>query len=532
MPLFPLLIHGALAASPSTCAGLETWLDALETPQRCATMVLMGAWRDAERLDAETCLSEALAARGLPSSPLPAWLPPAQGRAMAPKAIRDPYGSPNAQETANFVAYWGAEGSMSGGDVTALLEAFETGWSHHIDTMGMPAPAGSDVYKFNVYIGDTGSGLPSSYGAGGYYTVDGEGYPMIVVAEASLEDMDWGVTTAVHEFFHAVQHATGAFGTWAGQWFWEATAVWVEGEVYPEIPYYAAFLYGYAFLPHLPLSFFDYPDSGTLEESHQYGAFIFPRYLTEIVADWTIIRDAWLDGYGYSDPLNVLDADLAERGTDLVTVWGDFLAHNTVWDYQDQDIYTWYLDTYDDYFREEDHRIAHSWYGAGSETWFEVTEVMPQRFGSNTLVLRAPRAGTLHVEFVGDERGSFDSRAHWVGRVVVDDSGDYTYHTVPIEGVAGELDVPVTGGEDAVYLVVGATCNQEEEEESFGFQARMWVPDTNGDDTGDSASGDDPESEGSTCGCGTFEGRPRSLSGVALFGLAALLALGRARRAV
>ncbi len=524
MPLFPLLLGGALGASLPTCDGLEFWLDALDAPQRCATMTLLGAWRDAERLGRQACLSEALSARGLPAFPVPDWLPPARGRAATTKVTRDPYDAPNAQESANFVVYWGTDGSVSGGDVSDLVQAFEDAWTHHTGTMGMPTPSGTDLYKFNVYIGDTGSGIPGSYGAGGYYTLDGEGFPMIVIALGSLDDMDWGVTTAVHEFFHAVQHATGAFGTAAGSWFWEATAVWSEAEVYPEIPYYAAFLYGYAFLPHLPLSFFDYPDSGTLQEHHQYGAFIFPRYLSEVVADWTLVRDAWIDGHGYSDPIDVLDDALVELGSDFPTTWGDFLAHNTVWDYQDQEVYRWYLDYYGDWFHDEDHRIARSWYGAGNEAWFAPDELLPQRWGSHTLVLRAPEAGTLKVEFQGDAEGSAGSDATWIARVVVDDSGDYTYATLPLVGTAGALDVPVTGGEDAVYLVVGATCTREESEETFGYQARLWIPDDGGDDTagnGDTAD----EDAGSGCACGT-SGRSR-LAGTALLGLAGLVLLRR-----
>jgi MYXO-CTERM domain-containing protein len=488
-------------------------------------MALLGAWREADRLDQHACLAEALAARGLPPFPVPAVLPPASGHAAAEKMTRDPYDAPNAQETSNFVAYWGTEGSVSGGDVSDLLEAFELAWSHHIGTMGLPEPSGSDLYKFNVYIGDTGSGIPGSYGAGGYYTVDGDGYPMIVIALGSMDDMDWGITTAAHEFFHAVQHAAGAFATETGSWFWEATATWVEAEVYPEIPYYAAFLYGYAFLPHLPLSFFDYPDSGTLQESHQYGAFIFPRYLSEIVADWTLVRDAWIDGYGYSDPLDVLDDALVERGSDLYTTWGDFLARNTVWDYQDQDTYVWYLDYYEDWFEDDDHRIARSWYGAGDEAWFDASEVLPERFGSNTLVLRAPEAGTLRVEFQGDAQGSAGSAATWIARIVVDDSGDYTYGTLPLEGTSGGVDVPVTGGEDAVYLVVGATCAHEEEDEVFGYQARMWIPDEGVDDTADVE--DTAVTDDSGCACSTPGTSPRRGRGMALAGLLALAVLRR-----
>ena len=44
-------------------------------------------------------------------------------------------------------------------------------------------------------------------------------------------------------------------------------------------------LVGFAFLPHLPLTFFDYPDRGELQEMHHYGAFIWPRYISEFAAN-------------------------------------------------------------------------------------------------------------------------------------------------------------------------------------------------------------------------------------------------------
>ena len=46
----------------------------------------------------------------------------------------------------------------------------------------MNAPTGYGGTYFNVYIGDTGGAVPSVMNAG-YYTLDGSGYPMIVMNE-------------------------------------------------------------------------------------------------------------------------------------------------------------------------------------------------------------------------------------------------------------------------------------------------------------------------------------------------------------
>lgn len=248
------------------------------------------------------------------------------------KATRDAYGVPNSLESENFIIRWGS--GVAAGDAQDMLDAFEHSWAVEVVQMDHPQPPGTDTHKFNVYVGSTGGGTPDHYGAAGYFNTDSAGWPMIVLNPSTVEDTEYGVTTVAHELYHAVQYATGTYQYEdEGAWFWEATASWVEVEVYPDNPGYVAFLFGYALLPHLELNFFDYPDTGALQEYHQYGAFIFPRYLAEFVGDWRIVRNAWVEPQAVgNDPMAAIEAEIADLGVGMDEAFMDFAARNVTWD--------------------------------------------------------------------------------------------------------------------------------------------------------------------------------------------------------
>ena len=208
----------------------------------------------------------------------------------------------------NFILKWGLDAPPADDEVELIMEALETSWNHQLEIMGHAAPYGTDDYLFNVYVGDSGGCAPSARGVGGYYTTDDEGWPIIVLSQGVFNNLDYGQTTVAHEFYHAVQHAEGAFAARGSvQWWWEATAMWVEGEVYPGTEDYYSFLYGYAFEPHLQLNAYTgLTSAGLLEEYHQYGAAIWPRYLTEYVTSWTTIRDTWAYGRHDDDPIEYI----------------------------------------------------------------------------------------------------------------------------------------------------------------------------------------------------------------------------------
>ncbi len=517
----------AMLAQPlqaSACPELEPAIAALDGQVRCLTPAIRAAWLQAHTTEQRACVAQAMAERGLPSRPMAPGRAVDGARAPLPElGVRDSFGLPNQSFSEHFVLLWGDGRDVSSSQIDMLLGAFEDAWDNHIDGWGMPAPDGTDEYYFNVYVGDSGSGAPGISGAAGYFTTDDDGHPIIVMDPSLLGYREYASTTAVHEFFHACQWATDHYVTYESMWFWEATATWSEPVVYPSYDDYAGPLAGFAFLPHLPLHFFDYPDRGVLQELHHYGAFIWPRYLSEFVADDELTIDVWKAGTAGADPLYYYDDYIYRAsGLELMDVWGDFLGHNAVWDYQDRQLYLSVLNQYDNYYTDES--LAGTCSGAGMENWSSARENLPQNMGANYLVISEPLEGVLRLELELAPRGSFDSLSEWEIRVVPVVDGAWEYVDVPVEGGVASWASDGTVQYDAVYVAVGAWAATWYEEETFDYSYRLWVegafPDTGlTDDTGE------PEEPG-LCGCST----PPSVAGVAWLGLLGLGALVRRRR--
>jgi hypothetical protein len=101
-----------------------------------------------------------------------------------------------------------------------------------------------------------------------------------------LPPLDNMRVTAAHEYFHAVQFAYDAF---EDGWFMEATATWAEDELFTDINDNLQYLiHGPLHRPQVPLDKFE------AAGLHQYGDWIFFRYLTEkIPAGAALIRQMW-----------------------------------------------------------------------------------------------------------------------------------------------------------------------------------------------------------------------------------------------
>ena len=434
------------------------------------------------------------------------------------KGVRDAMsGVCNGTEVSdNFILKWGLDAPPADDEVELIMEALETSWNHQLEIMGHAAPYGTDDYLFNVYVGDSGGCAPSARGVGGYYTTDDEGWPIIVLSQGVFNNLDYGQTTVAHEFYHAVQHAEGAFSARGSvQWWWEATAMWVEGEVYPGTEDYYSFLYGYAFEPHLQLNAYTgLTSAGLLEEYHQYGAAIWPRYLTEYVTSWTTIRDTWAYGRHDDDPIEYIAEVLAEElGQDIDDVFADFAAHNATWDYFHGENILAYLDYMSEStsYGDRDRRITEIVASAGTgSTWNSPpTETLPQRYGYNTLRMFSPREGDTTLRFKGEATGSDGSTSLWTVRAVVDSGSRVSYTDMPISDGEGELTLSMTGTEENLYMVVAASSPRWNEGETFNYQYQFDAPASSsgssgggGDSTGAAPSGPtayQPRDKGGGC---------------------------------
>ncbi len=131
--------------------------------------------------------------------------------------------------------------------------------------------------------------------------------------------LDYMRSTAAHEFAHSIQY--GYDGDEPHDWLWEATATWMQDEVFDLVND------GNEVLPAV----FKSPDSCQLayggenhaeDADHWYGMWIFIRYVSENYGH-AAVRELWeatveVDGY------DAWDLMLARYGTNLETVFEEF----------------------------------------------------------------------------------------------------------------------------------------------------------------------------------------------------------------
>jgi hypothetical protein len=397
--------------------------------------------------------------------------PLVEGASKSGLEHRDTFNLPNVEFSDNFALHWGNDAIVDDTLIYEILESFELTWDYQINELGFHEPYGSERYYFNVYLGDSGDGAPPDYEVSGYYFTDDENMPMVVLGEYVVNNFASAKTTIPHEFFHAVQHATESYTySDADGWYWEATAVWIENEVYPLEEEYSIFLFGFAFLPHYALEFFDYFDSGALQEYYQYGAFVFPKFLTEFYVDSQFIRDSWMEATELS-PLQWIQQNLEEDGEDFEQIMSDFAAKNVHWDYPDRDWYELYLDYYTDIFPEGDNRITQGIHSAGTADWEEVdSHLKPSKYGYNHLQLTSPTMEDAYFYFDGNTVGDFFSDVEWQVQLVVRRGESIWYYPIILNDGSGEGVLTELAETDIITISVLAASEEASVEEVFTYR--------------------------------------------------------------
>lgn len=476
------------------------------------------------------CATPALLPRLSPVGPEP--LPPPGALKQDREAIE---GVTQVRTSANIAVKWGTGEAVDEAQVQVLLAALERAWTVQMQEMAHPEPYGTGTYLLNVYIEDTGlvwSSGSSSYelrgsGAAGYYTTDPDSHPMLVVSVFAMAQADYLGSVAAHELYHAVQAGIGAY-PYRDQaaWYWEATASWMAGEVFPDVPAYSDFLFGYALLPWLPLAFFDYPDTGALQEYRQYGAFILPRHLSEVAADWTVVRDSWTRPDQSGDPVLALDEALLAFDTSVAAELAAMTARLAVWDYRDGEYYQDNVEGYASYYADGA-RLQGEVGSSGTDGWAQpAPDQLPRATGSN-LISIASRGEDRQLDLRLDPAGDAGSEARWTVILVDPSLGAEPY--VRLDLVEGEASVRLPGGEETRWLALTVDSDERDEDEVFTWSYRVGEvqaePDPNEEDTGHPAH--DDEEPPSSCGCASG-GRGE---GLGWLGLLAGLVLVRRRSA-
>ena len=217
--------------------------------------------------------------------------------------------------------------------VEEVARAVEYVWQSEIDYFGWPAPppdedlGGDD--RYDVYLQDL-----EDDGLLGYATEDDEARngdnpntpaveryakPSYFVIENDYFPVESMYSTVAHEFMHSIQFGIDARET--QKWLWEATAAWMEGEVFDSINDAD---------PWLP-AVFKSPDSCLVTEGgiervedygHWYGLWIFMRYLSEQYGH-AAVRGIWelaAEHNGYVS----WDISLESNGTTLEEFFQDY----------------------------------------------------------------------------------------------------------------------------------------------------------------------------------------------------------------
>lgn len=387
---------------------------------------------------------------------------PARPDGPAPAVLedRDAYGASQVHLTDHFALRWGDDLDADTASIEALGADFERAWNAQVETLGWRQPPGSDAWRVNVYVADTGPGLPSIPFSGGFVDIDGEGFPYVAVSpdlvtdHGTPEGADNAAWVAAHEFNHTLQvHDDGFTAGRYGAWFHEASANWAvpftldrDGE-----PDWGVYLLN----PQVALDMAAW-DGPREEEGRQYDAAAF-LYAVSDARGPGVMRDAWMDAHRDDDALVVLDA-LTDGG--LRDLFVAFARTHALGDHRLAELYEEGIRYWGQ--GEPDHRItAVVEPTRGLED--PPADLLPDGWAWNHLQLDVTEAGVLVADLDAEPEGSLGSPSNLVAKLVVERAGG-----VLEDHGLGE-DVAVEPG-DRVHLLVISVPQTARAGERFGYR--------------------------------------------------------------
>jgi hypothetical protein len=302
--------------------------------------------------------------------------------------------------------------------VEAVAEAVRFSWQQQVERLGWRAPLpdkgeGGDT-RFDVYlenqsnVSDTGDiyyGYVETYGglveeataqtAYGYLSLDND-YSREKFGN-DLAPLDSMRTTAAHELHHAIQAAYDDQDPY--EWLYEASAVWMEDKLYPEIGDAKNYLTGYMRAPDLcPLSV-----GRDDQDVRWYGGWILLRYISEHYGGPDTIRHLW-NQMADLEGLDALKATLADQQTSLSQVLVDFSIANLT--QSNCPIHMPYCYTEGDAYRrpyvEDSVRIR------PEETKTLIPKDGVQQFGADYIRLKGK--APIRIDFQGSTAGQWELR--------------------------------------------------------------------------------------------------------------------------
>jgi hypothetical protein len=224
-------------------------------------------------------------------------------------------------------------------------------WAKEIDEYGYRAPKADGTSpnhgpddRLDVYLADVGGDSlygyaatddpavlqdrPERWDASAYLVLDNDFSPSQF--DKGAQGADALRVTAAHEFFHTVQFG---YDVLEDGWLVEGTAVWMEDQVYDDINDNYQYLGTSALKsPWIPLDL-AITDFTSDYSGYQYGAFVFWRYLSEVLGTPDVVRRVWelADGSpGAPDQysLQATDSALHEFRTSFRSAFAQFAVAN------------------------------------------------------------------------------------------------------------------------------------------------------------------------------------------------------------
>ena len=289
------------------------------------------------------------------------------------KSVRGTHLLPNWTETANFSIEWGDTASSyflwDGGYVSGKILAcskgatctgipdivdnwadyFEEAWEIETGGLGYIKPAGSDTYLYDIYIANTRDNISGnsddktptlSWGYLGYTITYCDDYFDIckgdvtdsysyIVVNGNISDAKTMMTTAAHEFFHAIQFSYPTIDIWYSpddHWWIEATATWMEEVVYDDANHYYSEVGKWLRNPWLSLKY-----SGNRYTNHEYGDALFVIFMTDVyLNDRDFVRSVWESDKSGIEAID--DVLIAKYNLDFDSAFKEFIALNAVAD--------------------------------------------------------------------------------------------------------------------------------------------------------------------------------------------------------
>jgi hypothetical protein len=310
-----------------------------DTPARSATLIFLEVSRNWEALSPQT---QALLTEFLKP-------PPPPGQVTVQAQSRPSLEDEQTFTTTHFVIHYTITGTHAVHDpdvdvapangvadyVDWVAEDLETVWSTEIGSLGWLEPPpdtgeGGDS-RYDLYLRN----LPAFYG----YTDSTDGFVgdnpnSTTVTETNAHysfmalENDFAAipgdrreliqVTIAHEFNHAIQVG---YDEDEALWLMEATATWMEDEIYDDIDDNYQYLH----------EWFDYPDIAldTTQMAFYYGRWIFTRYVAEHHGGQATVRRIWEHAVT-ADNLDAVDAALVEAGASFDAVFPPFATANYV----------------------------------------------------------------------------------------------------------------------------------------------------------------------------------------------------------